>query len=552
MNDHPWPQNVPEPEELAAWLDGGSGRLSWEQVLGILGPLHRHLAEARRRQARSAQDGGAGLLDWGRTYLPAYFTRPASRLHHWLADALEEMQHQRGLKLNVLGPRGAAKSTLGTLSFVLRMALERHEPYIWILSDTRQQAHAHLENLKAELIDNPRLAADYPGATGRGPVWRAGSIVLRNGVAIQAFGTGQRIRGRRHREVRPSLIVCDDLQNDSHIHSALQRERSRGWLFGTLLKAGTAETNVLNLATALHHDALAMLLCRTPGWTWRIFRAIERWPDQMLLWQQWESLYADVENPAARQAAREFYGQHHEAMHAGAVLLWPEVEDLYTLMCLRAENGHVAFEREKQNSPVNPELCEWPESYFDGLVWFDQWPCNLRLRVLTLDPSKGRDARHGDYSAFIRLGLDGLGIFYVEADLARRPTPQIVADGVEHYRQFHPDAFGVESNQFQEILGELFLAEFQRQGLLGVQPWLIGNQLNKQVRIRRLGPYLATHRLRLKADSPATRLLLDQLQQFPLADHDDGPDALEMALRLAEELLGHPDDGLGNRLAVEQ
>ncbi len=61
-------------------------------------------------------------------------------------------------------------------------------------------------------------------------------------------------------------------------------------------------------------------------------------------------------------------------MDAGAAVLWPQVEDLYTLMCLRAESGRSAFEREKQNSPLNPDLCEWPESYFNEDIWFDDWP----------------------------------------------------------------------------------------------------------------------------------------------------------------------------------
>ena len=54
-----------------------------------------------------------------------------------------------------------------------------------------------------------------------------------------------------------------------------------------------------------------------------------------------------------RQAARHFYERHKEQMDAGASVLWPQVEDLYTLMCLRAESGRPAFEREKQNSPLN-------------------------------------------------------------------------------------------------------------------------------------------------------------------------------------------------------
>ena len=41
--------------------------------------------------------------------------------------------------------------------------------------------------------------------------------------------------------------------------------------------------------------------------------------------------------------------------------------------------------------------------------------------------------------------------------------------------------------------------------------------------------------LRFKADSPGCRLLVDQLMDFPLAEHDDGPDALEMCMRLPLE-----------------
>ena len=39
-----------------------------------------------------------------------------------------------------------------------------------------------------------------------------------------------------------------------------------------------------------------------------------------------------------------------------------------------------------------------------------------------------------------------------------------------------------------------------------------------------------------KADSPGCRQLVDQLMDFPLAEHDDGPDALEMCTRLPVEL----------------
>src|SRR5205807_4620462 len=135
----------------------------------------------------------------------------------------------------------------------------------------------------------------------------ANSIELRNGVVIQSFGTGQHIRGRRHKEVRPTLIVCDDLQNDSHMSSASQREASRQWFHGTLLNAGARQTNFINLATALHREALALELHTTPGWISRNFSAILSWPTNRDLWDEWETIYCDSENGEAPRAARRFY-----------------------------------------------------------------------------------------------------------------------------------------------------------------------------------------------------------------------------------------------------
>lgn len=488
------------------------------------------------------------LLAWGRSLLPEHFAAPPSAMHVWLARELQTLHTERGRKLNVIGPRGGAKSTLGSLAYVLRAACESWEPYIWLVSDTRQQAQLHLENIKAELVGNQALATAYPNACGQGPRWRAAAIKLNNGVAIEAYGTGQRIRGRRREAQRPTLIVCDDIQNDGHMQSAVQRENSHRWFHGALLQAGTPHTNVINLATALHRDALAMQLQTTPGWHSRLFKSVMQWPERDDLWQEWERLYSQVDaftegtrnvaEGAGKSAdvAREFYLQRQPQMDRGAQVLWPEVEDLYTLMAIRAEMGRTAFEREKQGTPIDPEGCEWPESYFDESIWFDDWPHDLKLRTLALDPSKGGDAQRGDYSAFVMLGVASDGVLYVDANLARRGTPQMVTDGVALVEQFRPAVFGVEANQWQELLAGEFTAEFRRQGLFAIQPAAIRNYTNKHMRIRRLGPYLAQRRLRFRRRSPGVKLLVDQLRDFPAATHDDGPDALEMALRLAEEL----------------
>ena len=157
------------------------------------------------------------------------------------------------------------------------------------------------------------------------------------------------------------------------MHSAVQREHSRDWFHGTLLKAGTPRTNVVNLATALHREALAMELHRTPGWTSRdlqVDRPLAR--QHVALGSSGRRSTPTSQNPqlssrrpgVLRRASRRRWTP-------APIVLWPEDEDLYTLMCMRVESGRTAFEREKQNSPINPDLCEWPESYFDETIWFD-------------------------------------------------------------------------------------------------------------------------------------------------------------------------------------
>ncbi len=270
------------------------------------------------------------------------------------------------------------------------------------------------------------------------------------------------------------------------------------------MKAGTPTTNVINLATALHREALAWELQSTPGWTSQRFAAITQWPTNMQLWQAWESLYCDPNNPRAQQQARAFYKEHRHEMHQGAQVLWPEVEDLYILIQQRAESGRAAFAREKQNEPTTSDCSEWPSDYFQhDELWFETWPTKLRVRVLALDPSQGHDARRGDYSALVCVGVDERGILWVEADLARRPITQLVSDAVAWFRAWQPDVFGVETNQYQELIAHELEREFQAQHAVAAAITPIANHTAKIVRIRRLDHFWRSDGFVSKPTRPA-------------------------------------------------
>jgi predicted phage terminase large subunit-like protein len=112
---------------------------------------------------------------------------------------------------------------------------------------------------------------------------------------------------------------------------------------------------------------------------------------------------------------------------------------------------------------------------------------------------------------------------------------------IEIQRKFQPDWFGVEVNQFQQLLADN-IRQLANERRVLVPLYTLDNRVNKLVRIRRLTPLLSQGRIRFKGDSPGARLLVEQMRDFPNGDHDDGPDALEMAVRLAAELLSRTDD----------
>jgi hypothetical protein len=227
-------------------------------------------------------------------------------------------------------------------------------------------------------------------------------------------------------------------------------------------------------------------------------------------------------------------------------LLWPKLFTDSIVGSLEAALGVSQTDGQlQQRPPDNITGMEWPASYFEDDVVFCReadWPDAFEFGVIAIDPSKGKDARKGDYSGIGFMGLSR-GKLWVDCTLERRPSEQIVSDGIdlaiEYSNYLH--AFGIETNQFQELLVTLFQAEVERRKLFPLPIYEIDNRIKKTIRISRLGPYFHQHLIRVR-DNAGGRLLVKQCRQFSLKEqpgvHDDGPDMLEMGVRIMRELVG--------------
>jgi len=197
---------------------------------------------------------------------------------------------------------------------------------------------------------------------------------------------------------------------------------------------------------------------------------------------------------------------------------------------------------------VDIEGAEWPAEFFSADIWYTDEPEDVLFKAAAWDPSKGKGSKFGDYAAFVTVTLCRDGKFYIDARLSVVwPTHVQVQTAIEIQRRFQADMFGVEVNQFQELLVNDVMEASRRQDV--VMPiYTIDNRVNKELRIRRLTPYLSQHQLRFKGGSPHTEILVNQMRDFPLGMHDDGPDALEMAVRLIVHHVGQTPERIAGHI----
>lgn len=460
-------------------------------------------------------------------------------MHEWMDSEMWLLRGRRGWKRSVIAPRESGKSIWWNLIELCRRVVEGRESYVVIISETKPQAANFLIDIRDALETNQEIARHYPHAFGRGPTWSRSEIVTKNGVKIEGVGRGSKIRGRRRGASRPSMFVLDDLQSNDIIASEKQRNDDWFWFNSEVIPAGSDTTNYISLGTAIADDAIANRLVDAPGWTGKRFRAVVEWPDRMDLWDEWDRLYTNMADPDAVGSALAFFERNRESMEYGAVVLWPSFKPLYTLMCRRAEIGPKAFDAEYQAMPSALGGVEWPADYFGESIYFNDWP-KLLDTIYSLDPSKGKSDKQGDFQAHVWGGLARDGFVYVDAEFHNEGsdlTLDRMLKGIN--RLGGVSAAAIESNIYSDLLETILRQKVKEDGV-GFPPIrTIENTDPKPIRIRKLDPWLSRKQIRVR-NSRGGRMLVGQLKAFSGGEHDDGPDALEMLMREQDRIRRKP------------
>jgi predicted phage terminase large subunit-like protein len=485
-----------------------------------------------------------GIMEFGKTYFPEYFTLRVPEVHSAIYSDLESMMGETlntgiGHHYAVALPRGCAKSTILDFLFPLYCICFSLKKYILIISASQDLANTFLGTIKDEIEFNLKLLSDF--GCLRGDVWNAENFTTNTNIKVHALGSGSKVRGLKNKESRPDLIIMDDLENDEGIRSPEQRRKLNDWFFKAVAKLGDKSTDFIFLGTVLHYDALLVKVLRNAAYSSKKFSAIIKWSENAELWGEWEQILVNMQDDDRLIHARAYFDERQEDMLAGTEVLWEDKYSYYDLMVMKVTEGDASFNTEMMNNPINPEDAVFNRSWFKYFKLDDLKKDFKHLELYgAVDASMGK-RNNADYSAIVIFARNKrTGQMYVlEANLKRRHPDQIIEDIatiVDYWQTLIGKrfmAFGVEDIAFQS-----FFKDTLRRRLMQKNVYLniigVTNTQDKQMRIERLQPDVKNGYIMFQEDQ---YLLLEQLEFFPLAPHDDGPDALEMARKLVSRSL---------------
>ena len=492
---------------------------------------------------------------FGRAYLSHYFIRESPVFHEKLDDIWtqgvmkgknpitqhKEISRDKGCRRGIAAPRGHAKSTNFTFKDTLHAIVYQYKHYPIILSDSSDQAEGFLTDIKTELEENRNIIEDF--GVLKGKVWKTGVILTSTDIKVEAIGSGKKIRGRRHRNWRPDLIVLDDIENDENVNTPDQRKKLENWFYKAVSKAGDTYTDIVYIGTILHYDSLLSKVLKNPEYHCVKYRGVISFSDNHKLWNAWETIYTNLENENRQEDAQEFFEANREEMLEGTEVLWEAKLSYYDLMIIKISEGEASFNSEIQNDPIDPDSCTFNEEWFD---FYDENSTDFSSPEFVIvgsnDPSLGKNKK-SDTSSIIALAKNlKTGYMYiVEASIEKRKPDTIIEDAIEMSKRMKRDlkkpfhTFGVETVQFQYYFKDVMAKKSVEAGeYLPIEE--INSTQNKNVRIESLQPFIKNKYLKFNAKH---KTLLQQFKEYPMGKNDDGPDGVEMAVRIALAIKGN-------------
>ena len=409
-------------------------------------------------------------------------------------------------QLVVCAFRESGKSTIITTALPLWSIVGNlQKKFIVICSQTQAQARQHLANIVSELENNELIHKDFwPYDYDKNDTGVTAINLTRYNAKIIAISKEQSVRGARHGQHRPDLIIADDIEDSRSTRTKEARDATFHWYTSEILPLGSENTKYVTVGNLLHEDSLIM----------RLRNGIES---------------------GKRSGIFQFY----PIEDADETPLWserfPNHEAIKKLEKKIADP--IRFEKEYRLRIIPDEdqiICRDDIHYYDPEGPFlDNHKCYCRAVGVDLAISQKDSA---DYTAMIHIyvAIDENGKivrYYVTGKpnlVNERLDFTQTLDKIKFFNDKFRPTFYVETTGYQEAL----VQALKDDNVIDIEPYK-PNQ-DKRARLNMIANYIKTGKIVFNIKGCED--LITQLVGFGVEKHDDLVDALTCAIIMADQV----------------
>jgi predicted phage terminase large subunit-like protein len=434
---------------------------------------------------------------------------------------LWEMMCSEANKVAVAAPRGHAKSTAVTHSYVLANICFKQSKHVLIVSDTESQAVDFLRDIKEEFIENELLRSTF----GIDKIWkdRETEFIAQfndgSRFRIVAKGSEQKMRGIKWRNTRPDLIIGDDLENDEIVMNEERRRKFKAWFLNALLPCGSKTAKYRIVGTILHLDSLLENLMPP-------FKHAATTSEELVDWFDEDKAKIMAKGAGERYRPRTWRSYRFRAHNEDfSRILWPEQFSRERLEAIRQDYVEQGFpegySQEYLNYPIDESNALFRKKDF---VQFEDSPGKETYYVAADLAISEKDQRA--FTVFAVVSVDHRGMIKTRhVSRFRGDSLEIIDEMFKLNFRYQPECFFIEQENIARTLGPVINREMQERD----QYFLIEKMSATQDKIKRAKPLQARMRagmiaFDLKADWYAD--LLEEMCHFPRGKYMDQVDAL--------------------------
>lgn len=436
-------------------------------------------------------------------------------------------------RVAIAAPRGHAKSTAITKSFVLANMLFRTRQYALIISNTYRQAVLFLGEIKLELRTNDQLRESFEIKGFQ--IDREDDIVIEFNdgqcFRIMAMGSETPPRGLLWNGKRPDLVIGDDMENDEMVMNPERRDKFKVWFLNAVLPAMSRKGIVRIVGTILHMDAfLERLMPR------------ERDPN---------TLVADLSLRMIKPKDGWFTVKYraHDGINPEALtkVLWPVkwtkkvFLDLYSIYT--GQGNPEGYYQEYLNRPIDPFNSYFRKDDFQEYEDRDyergagHWP--YAPTYLAIDGAFSTKERR-DYTALIVGSTDELGMLYIRHVIRDRLDTKEVVDMILRLQEtFKFSTVFMGKGAYEKSIGPFLQDQVRRRGkFLHVEQ--IPEIVDKRQRAQSIRGRMRAGGVKFNKRAKWYPDFEQELLEFDRGTHDDQVDAMSLFGMYLDSMLDAP------------